>query len=386
MCCLIPKLKNIVFFVVAIGFIPSGYSQNQTDTIHDYSSFQRSFTLKSLIVGRYVTSLDKDIDYSGKHFSNPDANDQEVVSNSFELQYVRVSAGFKLNDRFSSAILINLADFKNTNVSTKVLENAYVNYSQNNYFNIRLGQFRPYFGLEDRHAFQLDNSYKWSNQYSLFGKNGWQSFQSGAAIYGNLTPEKIPLYYYFTVYNGNNKNNAGDNDSEKNYTLRFEYFPIKVLQLGINGGLANYKGEQANAYGLDAQLRYPINDVWRLDFNAEYKNGTNFSAFRDASVISPVLDDFRMEGFYTLLKLRYALRAPRVRALEFSIRQEYLDSNTAVKGDILRDYVPMISLVFAGDYDAKLSLVGVINDYQSNNPGTTQYDHNTLLIQYQISF
>jgi len=379
-------LKSMPLLCLLLGTTFTGYSQSKTDTIDNYSTFQRKFTLKSLIVGRYVTSLDKHVDYSGQHFINPEANNQQVVSNSFELQYARLSTGFKINDRFSSSILVNLADFKNDDVSTKVLENAFVTYSRSSYLNVRLGQFRPYFGLEDLHPFQLDNSYKWSNQYSLFGKNGWQSFQTGAAIYGNLTKKNIPFYYYLTTYNGNNKNQAGDNDSSKNYTLRFEYFPIKQLQLGVNAGVADYKGDQANAYGVDAKLIYPINDLWEIDVNAEYKQGTNFTDFRSATITDPNLSDYRMEGFYSLLKLRYKINTPRIRSIDFSFRQEYLDSNINQQGDILRDYVPMLSMVFSGNYDSKISLVGVFNDYQTNIPGTKNYDNTLFLIQYQIAF
>jgi len=93
-----------------------------------------------------------------------------------------------------------------------------------------------------------------------------------------------------------------------------------------------------------------------------------------------------MDGFYSLYRLRYRLEAPRFRALECSFRQEFLDSNTSVKANERRTYVPMVSLVLAGIYDAKLSLVGVINKYKLNLPGTTQYDSHKILIQFQVAY
>jgi len=57
-----------------------------------------------------------------------------------------------------------------------------------------------------------------------------------------------------------------------------------------------------------------------------------------------------------------------------------------VEDDEITTYVPMLSLVFAGTYDAKLSLVGVINDYKLNIPNTTQYDSSKMLIQFQVAY
>ncbi|HEY9185175.1 MAG TPA: porin [Salegentibacter sp.] len=357
----------------------NAFAQNDS-LIDDYSYFKRNFKLNALVVGRYTTSLNSDTDYLGKHF----VDDEDVVTNSFEMQYVRLSTSFFINDRISTSILVNLADFKKDEITGKVLENAFVTYSHNSYFKLRIGQFRPFFGLEDLHPFQLDNSYAWSRQYSLFGRNGWQSFQIGAAAFGSL--ESKILSYYLTVYNGNNKNIIGDNDSSKNLTLRFEYMPVSVLKIGFNGGTARYKGQRANAYGIDGQLKQPLGDRFDLDINTEYKKGTNFETFRSSEEALPNLDDYNMEGFYFLTRLRYKLYAPRLRALELSFRQEYLDRNTSVENDELLTYVPMASLVFAGTYDAKISLVGVINDYKSNIPGTSQYDSNKMLIQFQVAY
>ncbi len=353
----------------------------QSDSlIDDYSYFKRNFKLNALVVGRYTTSLNSDIDYLGKHF----ADKEDVVTNSFEMQYVRLSTTFFINDRITSSILVNLAEFKNEQLHGKVLENAFVRYRHNNYFSLMLGQFRPFFGLEDLHPFQLDNSYAWSRQYSLFGRNGWQSFQIGAAVFGSL--ESNILSYYLTVYNGNNRNVMGDNDSSKNLTFRLEYMPFSVLRIGLNAGKARYKRQNANAYGIDGQFKQPLGNRFDLDINAEYKKGTNFEAFRLSEAPLQNLDDYQMEGYYFLSRLRYKLHAPRLRALEVSFRQEYLDRNTAAENDELMTYVPMMSLVFAGTYDAKLSLVGVINDYNRNHPGTAQYDSNKMLLQFQVAY
>ncbi|MFC6861239.1 porin [Zunongwangia atlantica] len=355
------------------------------------SDFQKRMELKALVVGRYAASFDENIDFEGNHFSKDLENDQEIVNNSFQMEYVRFATSFYINDRISTSILLNLANFNNESVSRKVLENAFVQYKANPYFTIRLGQFRPYFGLEDLHPFQLNNSYRWSNQYFLFGQNAWQSFQIGAAVYGELSKKNIPLKYYFTVYNGNNRNQSQDNDNNKNYSLRFEVLPLDILQIGINGAITNKHHQNANAYGADLKITYPISKTWEIDAHMEYKRGTNFTAYNEALATGILtnnlkLNDFYMEGIYNLLRAKKYLNLPYLKALEFSIRQEYLDTNSQVNGDILRSHIPMISLVLAGDYDAKLSLVGVFYDYQTNIENTSQYDSTRALIQFQVAF
>ncbi|MCL6220090.1 porin [Zunongwangia pacifica] len=380
-----------VYFQALLGlFILPFYAQTSQDS-SKFADLQKRMELKALVVGRYAASFDKNIDFEGHHFSEDPEGEQEIVNNSFQMEYVRFATSFHINDRISTSILLNLANFNKETVSRKVLENAFVQYKANPYLNIRLGQFRPYFGLEDLHPFQLNNSYRWSNQYFLFGQNAWQSFQIGAAVYGELTKNNIPLKYYFTVYNGNNRNQTQDNDNNKNYSLRFEYVPSPIVQIGINGAITNRYHQNANAYGADLKINYPISPSWEIDAHIEYKKGTNFIAYNHAiNTDTPLknlqLNDFYMEGIYNLLRVKKFINNPYLKALEFSIRQEYLDTNSQVHGDILRSHIPMFSLVLAGDYNAKLSFVGVFYDYQTNIPDTSQYDSNRALIQFQVAF
>ncbi len=365
-------------------------AQSLKDTINSLA-VEKKLHLKSLVVGRYATSLEDDIDFEGYHFSEEAEEEQEIVTNSFQMEYVRFATSFQINDRISSSILLNLANFNQESVAKKVLENAYVQYKASNYLNIRLGQFRPYFGLEDLHPFQLNNSYRWSNQYFLFGQNAWQSFQIGAAVYGDLAPENIPLKYYFTVYNGNNKNQRQDDDNHKNYSLRFEYLPLPIVQVGTNAAVTRRFGQQARAYGTDLKIKYPIHPTWEIDAHMEYKRGTNFLAYQEALDVGSInryfpLKKAYMEGVYSLIRVKKYIHHPYLKVVEFSIRQEYLESNSLVYGDILRSHIPMLSLVLAGDYDAKVSLVAVFDDYQTNVADTSQYDSTRALIQFQVAF
>jgi hypothetical protein len=46
----------------------------------------------------------------------------------------------------------------------------------------------------------------------------------------------------------------------------------------------------------------------------------------------------------------------------------------------------MLSYVMGEDYTSKISLVGVISDYNKDIANSTQYSSNLLLLQYQIRF
>lgn len=60
-------------------------------------------------------------------------------------------------------MMLNFAEFNSSNLTGKVLEQAFVRYSHNKHLKIQLGQFRPYFGIEDeiRVGYQVCRFLKW---------------------------------------------------------------------------------------------------------------------------------------------------------------------------------------------------------------------------------
>lgn len=375
-------MKKIIHFLPCFFLLfQLANAQHGKDTITDYSTHDRKLKTSVFFVGRYNMSMDDDIDFKGLHHETPG----EAITNSFDLKYVRLQGVFNLNDKISTNVLVNLADFK---TDSKVLENAFVKYAYNRHINVQFGQFRPFFGLEDVFAFQLENSYDWSNQYNLFGKSNWQSFQIGAALSGTLKKEKIPLNYYFTVYNGNGKNQASDNDNQKNYALRFEYFIVPDVRLGLNGALARVNGQKGSAYGADLQMIHKLSPLFDLNTDTEYKRGNNFSDYYAALANVPTVrvKDYEMQGFYVVSKLRYNFNKPRVRAFEASFRYEILDPSIQAANSSYQTFTPMLSVIGSGDYNAKISAVGVFNRYKYNIPNTSHYDSNMFIIQIQVHF
>ena len=340
----------------------------------------KKIRVNALLIGDYGASLTKNVDINGKHYA-----EGAPSSDGFYLRYVRFQANMDLTQNISAQVLVNLADFKE-DPQTKVLEIATVKYKFNNYANFQIGQFRPYFGLEDRYSSDIHKSYTWSNQYSLFGKNHWQSFQLGAALFGSLEDNKIPLKYFYTFSNANGKNQKGDSDNYKTHSFRVEYAPVKGISLGTNVAFGGVKGETTNAYGADFNIEKKINNKWYLGLDGEYKQGSNILAFKASTITDKRANDYRMQGVYVTPLIRmYTGNQTFFDAVEFSCRYEYLEE-LIENGNPSRTYTPMISIIMGETYQSKVSLVGNLTTYNTQIPNSTQWDNNQFLVQYQFRY
>lgn len=360
---------------------PTTSTSTVTDeTAQDFVPLIKKIRVNALIMGDYGASLTENVDINGKHYA-----DGAPSTDGFYLRYVRFQANMDLTKNISAQVLVNLADFKD-NPQTKVLEIATVKYKFNNYANFQIGQFRPYFGLEDRYSVDIHKSYTWSNQYSLFGKNHWQSFQLGAAFFGSLEDKKIPLKYFYTFSNANGKNQKGDSDNYKTHSVRLEYAPVKGISLGTNVAFGGVKGETTNAYGADFNIEKKLNNKWFLGLDGEYKQGSNILAFTTSTNTGKRADDFRMQGVYVTPLIRmYTGNQTFFDEVEFSCRYEYLEE-LMENGNPSRAYTPMISIIMGETYQSKVSLVGNFTTYNTQIPNSTQWDNNQFLLQYQFRY
>lgn len=376
--------KPLLFSFIALNSVSVANAQEKKDSLKseapkpkEFKIFNKKATIGALLVGDYANSLTKDVDMNGKH--NPTASD-----NGFYLVYFRVNGKFSINNKLSAQILVNFADFKN-DPKNKVLEIAALKWTPSTYFNVQVGQFRPYFGLEDMYPAEIMKSYARSNQYSLLGKSNWESFQIGAAVSGSLSKKKIPLRYYYTFYNGNGKNQVQDNDDAKNHALRLEYDLLPKLQLGVNEALTKIDNQNASMFGADISYHTKLSKLWNAGFNSEFKYGTNVSAFTAATLAGKNISDYKMTGFYIIPFISRTINENNKSFVEFTCRYEYLEDLNK-NGNVGRFYTPMLSYVMGEDYTSKISLVGVISDYNKDVANSTQYNSNLLLLQYQIRF
>lgn len=386
-------IKTLPAFALLLCCSFGGYGQqkdiaaldNTKDSVIDnYSAYKRGIAFAGLLQARYVASMTKDVDINGKNF---DPATTKGNTNSFLIKRARLQVKANINDHFSANLMVNFAEF-NSDPVNKVLENAYVKYHLSNHFNIQAGQFRPFFGIEDALPVDLIRTLDYSNQYYAFGSNGWQSFQIGISLFGDVTKKgELPIRYYAGVYNGNNRNQPMDNDNRKNFYARLESDLQKNFTIGVNAAYGSLNTGAGNAIGIDMLGNLNLGGKWNLLFGAEYKNGNNFVLYNaSTSVPKPDLSDFRMQGFYIFPILRYEYKMPRVRAIELSSRYEYYNENYKNNGNVRQTIIPNITVLFADDYYVALQAGVSIDIYKKDVPLTSNYSHDLAYVQLQIRF
>ncbi|WP_170123246.1 porin [Pedobacter nutrimenti] len=336
-------------------------------------------TFSGMLQTQYIYSFTKNNDINGV---NHPAGDQ-FSGNSFLVKRARMQLNAAVNDRINAVILVNFGDFSG-NPQNKVLENAFIKYSVNDYVNFQVGQFRPQFGQEDNYPVDFVRSIDYSNQYYLFGANSWQSFQLGASFSGAIKNGPVPITYAIGVFNGNNRNQV-DNDNGKIVPARVVMEFNKSLQLGLNGGYGSNTRKEIWAYGVDIDYKKPLNEDWSFELVSEYKQGINSQMFFAATTPTSI-GDYQMRGIYVLPNLVRKIRNTRLKSLEFAFRYEYLDSDFKRAGNSRNSYVPMVSASFAESYAIRVQAGYLIDRYQNNIPGTAQYNGNRLICQVQARF
>ncbi|RFM26388.1 porin [Deminuibacter soli] len=385
-------LKKLLAISIAVLAFLQGYAQQKdisaldTGTITNYSAYKRSLSFAGLLQTRYLASVTKNVDVNGKQF-DPAAS-TKGITNSFLIKRARLQVKANVNDHFSANFMINFAEF-NTEPANKVLENAYIKYSLNKYFNIQAGQFRPFFGIEDAMPVDIIRTLDYSNQYYAFGSNGWQSFQIGVSIYGNITKEDddLPMRYYTGVYNGNNRNQALDNDNSKNAYARIEADLNKTTTIGLNAAIGSQGSGTGNAIGADIITRFSLSTKWKLLLGGEFKNGTSFTTYKaDTATSKPGLSQYRMQGFYVFPILRYEPKRPRIRALELSSRYEYFDETYKQNSNPRQTIIPNFTWIFADNLYAALQMGVAIDLYKNKVPLTTVNNHGLAYVQLQVRF
>ncbi|HEY9256754.1 porin [Chitinophaga sp.] len=359
-------------------------STARDSSVQKVVTFIKKISFGGVFQARYTGSLTKDVDVNGVHQPNAD----EVVRNSFSIKRARLQAKAQVSDRFSAAVLINLAEFSG-DTKGKVLENVYISYRWNDALNFTVGQFRPSFGLEDLYPVDIIQSMDFSNQYYAFGSNGWQSFQIGVSMFGAFNKEsKVPMKYALSVVNGNNRNQPSDNDNGKLGTARLELGDMNKLSLGLNGGFGAVKRQNVYALGVDVSGVIPLTPKWDLQLQSEYKQGNNhqlYYAIPDSLREGPV-SNYIMNGIYVLPNFRYKIKYHKLTSIEFSMRYEYFNEDEKHAGNVRQSYIPMVSLAFLKDYGGRIQVGMQIDQYNKNVSGTKVYNSNLLIAQVQCRF
>ncbi|MCS4224482.1 OprO/OprP family phosphate-selective porin [Sphingobacterium sp. BIGb0165] len=340
--------------------------------------------IKGLFQARYLVSTTKDVDVNGLHHSDGSGTD-----NNFMVKYMRVQMRAQISKRTEVAVLANLADFK-SDPKTKVLENAYLKYTFSPKLAITVGQFRPWFGIEETYPIDIIKSLDWSNQYLEFGKLGWASFQIGMAATGEVNLGDMPFSYSFSVVNGNGKNQVVDNDNGKQYSTRLVFGISKKygVNLGLNGGVGEVMKKKVHALGVDLSGNIDFGKRWNLDMQLEAKQAINHNLYYalDESSRTSKLSDYLVRGIYFLPNLRYEVNYYNLSAFELSCRYEYIDPNYKLNANARQTFTPMFGLEFLKNYGARIQLGLQLDRYMKQTQNTNEYNKNLFIVQVQSRF
>ncbi|MDH6250586.1 hypothetical protein M2347_000313 [Chryseobacterium sp. H1D6B] len=380
------KKRSILFCFLIFSLFMYGQTadslqgkQEQEDNVK-YPVLQ----IKGLFQARYLVGMTKDVDVNGLHHS-----DHSGTSNNFMLKYMRVQLRAQISKRTEVVVLANLADFKN-DPKSRVLENAYLKYTFNPKLAVTVGQFRPWFGIEETYPIDIIKSLDWSNQYTEFGKLGWTSFQIGMSATGQIQLGEIPLQYAVSLVNGNGKNQINDNDNGKQYSTRLVFGLAKkyALNLGLNGGIGEVFSKKIYAVGADLSSLVNFDSKWSLDMQLEAKQATNHVLYYslDPELRTANPDDYLIRGIYFLPNLRYEVNHRNLSAFELSCRYEYLDTSFRINSNPRQTITPMFGLEFLKNYGARIQLGMQIDRYKRQIENTSQYNNNLFIVQVQSRF
>lgn len=340
--------------------------------------------IKGLFQARYLVGMTKDVDVNGLHHEDGSGTD-----NNFMLKYMRVQVRAQISKRTEVVLLANLADFKN-DPKSRVLENAFLKYTFNPKLAITVGQFRPWFGIEETYPIDIIKSLDWSNQYTEFGKLGWTSFQIGMSATGQLQLGEIPFQYAVSVVNGNGKNQINDNDNGKQYSTRLVFGLAKKynFNVGLNGGIGEVFGKKVYALGVDLSSLVTFDPRWSLDMQLEAKQATNHVLYNsiDPKQRPSNPDNYLIRGIYFLPNLRYEINHKNLSAFELSCRYEYLDTNFRMNSNPRQTITPMVGLEFLKNYGARIQLGVQFDRYKKQVANTSQYNNNLFIVQVQSRF
>lgn len=373
-------LSLILISIMSIAQIPDSTASKKVEDVIKYPQLQ----IKGLFQARYIVGMNRDVDVNGLHHS-----DGSGTSNNFMVKYMRVQVHAQISKRTEVVVLANLADFKN-DPKSRVLENAYLKYTFNKKLAITVGQYRPWFGIEETYPIDIIKSLDWSNQYTEFGKLGWTSFQIGLSATGQLELGTIPIQYAVSIVNGNGKNQVSDNDNGKQYSTRLVFGLSKKysVNLGLNGGIGEVLSNKIYAVGIDISSIVHFDSKWSLDMQFEAKQATNhllyFAVAPELRTDSP--DQNLIRGAYFLPNLRYEINHRNLSAFELSCRYEYLDTNFRLNSNPRQTITPMFGLEFLKNYGARIQLGVQFDRYKNSIANTTQYNNNLFIVQVQSRF
>lgn len=297
-----------------------------------------------------------------------------IGNNSLFLRRTLIVAKGKLLEDFSYAVTFDVS------VSSDPLRDAYLDWTALRPAQMRVGQFRIPFGIEnqlssrklyfvDRMLITAPDTEQASSKAITSVKSGFlQERDLGLRVSGKVPAGPIGLDYALAVINGSDKNTVDKND-KKDILGRVGLTPFKTLALGGSfyvgknpqtvtaAGATTFTGVDVkrDRYGADVEFR-PLEP---LIVRAEYMTGKN--------------DTVKFNYYYALMAYRFPME------IEPAVRFEKLDPNTDASDNEITRTTLGVNYYIKGD--TKLQVNYELRDDQGN----PKVDNMTLA-QLLVSF
>jgi len=176
-----------------------------------------------------LNSLSKRFYCSGFALGGWEYRDTSSPNNQFYINKVTLVAGVNFTDRLKLHTVFSLS-------SVTLLE-AWANYSFMPELNVKLGQFKTPFTVENPMSpVVLEQIYEdaLATQYMVMGSNPLMMPKSGGrdlgiSVYGSLFNKLVD--YDLAIMQGNGRGKA-DNNSAKDFVARIMFNPVKQLRVG----------------------------------------------------------------------------------------------------------------------------------------------------------
>ncbi|MFO8235045.1 MAG: porin [Bacteroidales bacterium] len=163
------------------------------------------------------------------HFS---ANDQEDIPAAFSVHRARMGLKGKVSDKISVNMVVGATEPPN---NSPALVNAFADFSLNQYFNIRAGQFFVPFGVEGPEPITINPAIERS--YTSRQMNPFRMFRDiGIMGYGNYSF----MNYSLAVMNGNGANVA-ENLNPKDVIGKVDFEIFDDFIAGLSSHIGTYE-------------------------------------------------------------------------------------------------------------------------------------------------
>jgi len=372
-------MKKLFLVITSICFALTVFAQDTPDA--NKPAFNPVIKFHGLVHARYESSLTDSVDVQGKFSPAP-------VQSNFRLRRIELRADIQLNSKWSGVIRIQFPDLK-TSTPGKAIELAYFQWSPKDQFNVRGGQMKMPFELDELTSHEDLRMIDRGTTDKIFVNNNLGSYQPGLMIYGTFLKAKTPLSYYAGVFNGSDRSVPYDDNTQKNYVVRVEYNPIKTLRLAVNDQLAGVaKGQTGNSFGGDVSLQQPLGDKMILILEGEYIVGPDIALYKSVPDSSRGdIDKYMMSGYFGQALLRINIMKSWCRTFEIGGKYEQTDPWTtksatdAVTGTSTSTITGGIGFIFLPDNDARLQFNLIQTNYEKEVSGSLK---NNLMFVTQL--